>query len=94
MTLSGSIFIASGYMVMSRNLLAEGMGNKVVKKGLHPKSTTNDTAHITDILLCCCVMRLYSYWHYSYPRYLISDLEVFSSGRGSLLKRNCCSALS
>ena len=82
-------------MVTSRNLLAEGMGNKVVKKGLHSKSTTKDTAHVTDALLCCCVMRLYSCWHYSYPRYLFIGLEVvfFSEGRGSLPKHGCCSVL-
>ena len=81
-------------MVTSGNLLAEGMGNKVVKKGLHSKSTTKDTAHVTDALLCCCVMRLYSCWHYSYPRYLFIGLEVFFFFlRGEAAYRNMVVAL-
>ena len=49
-------FIASEYMVTSRNLLAEDMGNKVVKKRLHPKSITKNTycpCHRCTVVLLC-----------------------------------------
>ena len=43
-------------------------------------SQKTHTAHVTGALLCCCVMRLYSCWHYSYPRYLFSGQNFFFWG--------------
>ena len=74
-------------MVTSRNLLAENM---VVKKEYCIQNLPQKILPSIVVLLCDEIVFILALF---IPRYLIIDLEVFSEGRGSLLKHSCCSVL-